>query len=363
MAVKGLGGILLGAQHNFAWLTGGSSNGIDLSREQGAGYLLVRRDGKGFLLANNIEVPRLLGEELSGDDFEPIEISWQEEKGSFEAVLDKARAVLNGGGGLAIDIFLNDKLPVVEPLISRCRYELTSGEIERIRQLGSDAGRVIGEVLTTLMPGESEIQIAAKVRNALERYGMFSVVTLVGADKRIEIFRHPVPTENVWEKTLLIAVCARRRGLIVSLSRIVCAGDIPAELERRTGAAAAVNAKLAFATVAGAKGSDLYYVASDAYAKQGFADEINKHHQGGACGYKTREWVAHPKSRETVFSNQAFAWNPSITGTKVEETGLVTEKGLEIITATPEFPRIGVEIDGQEYFSPGILSLSKGVSA
>ena len=29
MAREGLGGVLLNAQHNFAWLTGGRSNGID----------------------------------------------------------------------------------------------------------------------------------------------------------------------------------------------------------------------------------------------------------------------------------------------------------------------------------------------
>ena len=31
MAREGLGGVLLNAQHNFAWLTGGRSNGIDTS--------------------------------------------------------------------------------------------------------------------------------------------------------------------------------------------------------------------------------------------------------------------------------------------------------------------------------------------
>lgn len=33
LAAENLGGVLIGAQHNFAWLTGGGTNGIDLSRE------------------------------------------------------------------------------------------------------------------------------------------------------------------------------------------------------------------------------------------------------------------------------------------------------------------------------------------
>jgi len=111
------------------------------------------------------------------------------------------------------------------------------------------------------------------------------------------------------------------------------------------------------ATRVGSTGADLYNVAADAYAANGFADEINRHHQGGATGYRTRDWVAHPQSRETVQMHQAFAWNPSITGTKVEETSIVTVDGIEIITSSPGFPQIESVIDGGSYFSPGILTI------
>jgi hypothetical protein len=41
----------------------------------------------------------------------------------------------------------------------------------------------------------------------------------------------------------------------------------------------------------------------------------------------------------------AVAWNPSITGgAKSEDTALVTDHSVEIITRTPELPEI--EIDG-----------------
>jgi len=362
LAEHKLAGVLLNAQHNFAWLTAGGSNGIDLSREQGASYLLACQDGRRFLIANNIEMPRLLKEEVSADDFDPIEIAWQKEKSSFGTVLDLARSV-SPNGEIASDIFLGGDLPFVEPLIAACRYQLTVPEVERLRQLGHDAGKTLGRVIDTLSPGLTENEIATRVRSELASNGIFAVVLLVGADERIERYRHPLPTENIWKKTLLIAVCARRRGLIVSLSRVVCTGEIPAELQRRTEAAAAVNAELYAATIQGTKASTLYQIVSEAYYRQGFPNEINQHHQGGACGYRTRDWVAHPSSIETVRINQAFAWNPSITGTKTEETGIATEAGFEVITATAGFPKIGITINSSEYFSPGILSLTKGVSA
>jgi len=138
---------------------------------------------------------------------------------------------------------------------------------------------------------------------------------------------------------------------------MVCVGAAPDELKMRTEAAAYVNAKMLNATVPGAKGADVYAAAASAYAERRFADEINRHHQGGAAGYKTREWVAHPASAEVVHCDQAFAWNPSITGTKVEETYIANEGGIEVITRSPDFPEIASVVDGREYFSPSIITI------
>lgn len=357
MSREGVGGVLLNAQHNFAWLTGGGSNGIDQSRENGASYLLVRADGRGFNLANNIEMPRLLAEEIGSEDLEPVEFAWEAEKASPDLVIEKARGLIEAGSELVSDIMVHGGTRAVEGLIAPCRYNLTSAEIERYRKLGADSGDVLGGMAGKIEPGETEIEIARKVQDELAAKGIRAVVLLVAADERIGGFRHPVPTSKRWEKVLLIACCARRGGLITSQTRIFCVGEIPGELQRHTEANAFVFASLLAATRPGANAADLYNVADQAYADQGFAGEIKRHHQGGACGYKTRDWVAHPASGEVVQPNQAFAWNPSITGTKVEETAIAGAAGVEIITASPGWPVISTEIGGHEYISPGILSL------
>lgn len=350
-----LGGVLLNAQHNFSWITGGASNGIDLSRENGAASVLVRRDGQRFLLASNIEMPRMFSEEVSRDDFELVEYPWQDEKTSGDFLIEKARALTDQA--MATDIVIHSTAPTIEAKIAPCRYELTDDEIVRFRELGTDAGESIRDVVAKISPGETEIEIAAKMRAELGARNIASVVTLVAADERITKYRHSVPTDNRWRKTLLLVTCAKRNGLIASLSRIVCVGDVPSDLREKTEAAAFVNASLWNATRPGVSGAQLYQFAADAYASIGFADEIDKHHQGGAAGYKTREWVAHPKSAEIVQTNQAFAWNPSLTGTKVEETVIVTPNGVDVITTSPEMPAITTEIEGQKYRSPGIIEL------
>src|SRR5687767_12108891 len=78
-AETNVGGILMASQPGFAWLTGGGTNRIDGSRENGSGALFVRADGRRFVVANAIEMPRLTGEELAGGDWEPLQYPWAEE--------------------------------------------------------------------------------------------------------------------------------------------------------------------------------------------------------------------------------------------------------------------------------------------
>ena len=132
-----------------------------------------------------------------------------------------------------------------------------------------------------------------------------------------------------------------------SLSRIVAAGAARRICEARTRATAArVRPAARPRRVPGATGAALFDAAADAYAAAGFPGEELRHHQGGAIGYRAREWVAHPKSQETVQARQAFAWNPTITGTKVEDTALVIDDRIELLTSTPDWPGIAIDARG-----------------
>lgn len=357
LAASNLGGVFVSAQHNFSWLTAGGTNGVDLSREAGAVALLVRNDGKRFVLANNIEMPRLLNEELADQDFEPIQFPWEEEKASSAFVATRALSLLTNGATLGSDLGIGPNVVMIEPALARCRYQLTTSEIERFRLVAGDAAQAVAKLARTLVPGETEREIARRVSNALAAHNLYAVVNLAAADERIQQFRHPVPTDRRWEKLLLIAVCARRGGLIASFTRIVSSGDIPDELRRRTLAAARVNAQLMAATRVGSSGAELYQVAARTYAAEGFENEERLHHQGGASGYRTRDWLAHSASDERVQLNQAFAWNPSVTGTKVEETCIAFAAGVEVLTTTSDWPQIPVRINDREYLSPDILIL------
>lgn len=353
----GLGGLIINSQPNFLWLTAGGRNGIDVSRDAGVGTLLLRPDGKRFVIANRIEIQRLLNEELNGQGYEPVDFSWQEEKGNPSLIVDTARSLLDQSLPLGSDLLMGQDVRLIENDVAKARYLLTEAEIDRYKLLGRDAGTAIGDMARNLKPGLTEKEVARRAIDALASVGAHSVVTLVAADDRVKRYRHPLPTDLQWKKIVMIVVCARRDGLIASLTRLVCDGSVPEDVGLRTRACASVKARLLHGTKPGVTGRELYDLAARAYAEAGFAGEENLHHQGGATGYRTRDWVAHPQSRDIVNNGQAFAWNPSITGSKVEETALVFDGRIQIITASPNWPTLGVEVDGHTYNLPNVLSL------
>src|SRR3989442_3982624 len=97
----GLAGVILGAQHNFAWITGGGTNRIDGSREAGAGALLLGRGGRRYVLAHVIEMPRIMDEAVAGPGYDPVEFGWEDERSSPSFLVDTARKVLGGGPPLS----------------------------------------------------------------------------------------------------------------------------------------------------------------------------------------------------------------------------------------------------------------------
>jgi Xaa-Pro aminopeptidase len=187
------------------------------------------------------------------------------------------------------------------------------------------------------------------------RDGIRTPVVLIAADDRIERYRHPLPTERKIDARVMTVVCGERHGLNCSATRLVSFGPLPAELRRRHDAVVRVDATLISETKPGRTLGEVFNAGQRAYAESGYADEWMHHHQGGSTGYVGREVRAAPGCPVQALGNQAFAWNPSLAGTKSEDTILVTDAGTEILTQAVDWPMIEVKIDGTNRHRPDIL--------
>lgn len=351
---NGLAGIVLAAQHDFAWLSAGRSNRIDATRETGSGALLVTAGGGRFALANTIESPRMRDETIAGLGFEVLEYPWTDERADATLPFRLAQRVA-GGGLLGADV-ATPAAQNVESRIARLRATLVPAEIPRYLAFGAEIGAAVGQLMRELTPGMTELDVARRVTSTVLRLGAYPNVLLVAADRRIASYRHPVPTALPWRQRLLVACCPEREGHVVAISRLVAAGEADADFRARTHATARVFGALLGATVAGATGAQLFAAAAKAYADNGFPNEELLHHQGGVIACRSREWVAHPASDMAVEPPQAFAWNPTVTGTKVEETMLLHEDNrLEVVTASPGWPSVTVNVRGQAIAVPDVL--------
>jgi Xaa-Pro dipeptidase len=343
-----LDGILLKRNENIAWLTGGAVElRVRTPSETGNASILVTAEGARYYLTTNNEAPRLHDEEFGLLDFEPVTFPWYADD-TAETALNLARGQV--ASDTPIPGFAHSNL---YPL----RTALQDSEVARFRWLGAQTAESVSTVLHQLKPGITEFDIEAQVAESLLRKGILPSVDLMATDERIFKYKHAVPRGNKLEKYGMINLCSRKWGLTVSITRFVHFGPMPTDLAAKFHSAAQVNAAILDATRVGTTSAELFQAATDAYASEGFAGDEQLHHQGGATGYVEREWVATPKGTDTVVNNQVFAWNPSIRGGKVEDTVLLKDGRIELLTPTPFLPALPSSANGNSYPATGVLIL------
>jgi antitoxin VapB len=342
-----LAGVLIRRNENVAWLTGGAVELRVLTPgETGVASLLVTADGRRYYFTTENEGPRLHDEEFGALDFEPVLFPWWADDTVASASKLAAGPLGSdtpGTGLTSVNLY---------PL----RAALAESEIARYRWLGTETAAATVEALHDMEPGLSEFDMEAMTAGGLLRRGILPSVALYAVDERIFKYKHAVPRGRRLKQYGMLNLCSRKWGLAISITRFVHFGSLPQELGERFQASARVNAALLNASRPGATAADLFKVAQSAYTADGFPGEERFHHQGGPTGYGEREWVATPEGAEVVVDNQAFAWNPSIRGGKIEDTVILHNGVIENLTATPELPELTEAIvDGSAYAAAGVL--------
>jgi antitoxin VapB len=345
MDENGWSAVLLSRNENIAWATAGRVEARVGPVETAVCSLLITRDGKRYYIAPENEGPRLAAEEFPGLGYEPVLYPW-----TGGDVAELAHEI--AGPEIGADTVQPGFYPA---RFTALRAPLAASEIARFRTLGRAVAESTTRVLQSLRPGVSEDEMAARVAADLLAQHITPTVLLMGTDERIFRFKHAVPRKGVLRNYGMVNLCARRCGLAISITRFVHFGAMPAALAANFEKAARINAELLHATRAGARSAALYAVAGKGYAAAGVPDEIAQHHQGGSCGYQERDWIATPDGTECVVDPQAFAWNPSLQGAKAEDTALLNNGAIEILTATPALPVIETNVGGQVYRSAGVF--------
>jgi Xaa-Pro aminopeptidase len=328
----------------FAWATAGASNTVLITAETGVAEIFITLDNA-WILTDAIEAQRLQDEQLSHlseSSLYKFHISpWAQisQRESFVQGYSHNGKVLSDKPNGLLEVSLPQSL-------LQARRVLLPSEIDRYRQVGRLASEAMTEVLTHAQPIWTEYQIAGAGAEALWQRGLHPALILAAGDRRLPLYRHPLPTGETIGRQAMLVFCARGYGLIISLTRFVHFGHLGHETQKLHRTIAEIEAEALNHSQIGASLNTIYDALAVAYQAQGYADAIREHHQGGTAGYGAREVIATAETSDRLAENMVLAWNPSIPGAKIEDTFVLSrDNTLENLSFDPQFPH--VEIAGR----------------
>lgn len=279
-------GVILGRRDNFKWITEENANAVVTNTEVGVAHLLIEKDGSVTVAADSSDCPRMETEQ-NALRAKGMLIPWYE---SFEAHLKD----YIGDRTFASDTGIAGTDNVQSELIN-VRMQLSEKELKRYRKIGQECAGIVEGVAMNARPGQTEQEIADKIRTGCIANG-------------------------------------------ISMTRMVYFVPVPEEIKGRMQKTQKIFAAMQNLMKDGMSYQTYFRKIQELYAKEGCPEEWKMHHQGGPTGYGCREFVVTPVIGGRIRNNQAYAWNPTIVGTKCEETTFLTDNGVEIFTRTKVWP-------------------------
>lgn len=334
----GLESIVLRRNPNLAWAIGGRVH-VPLTLDLACFDLIITKE-KTIAVTNKIEAPRLIAEEFPAE-VEVMAIDWWEGR---DAKLPNGEKIgSDQPGGSRFDLSIE---------VEQLRQSLSESEVVRFRKVCADSAVALGEAIKLTTSIDREIDVTARIASALWQLNLELVFIGVAGESRVKKFRHPLPTEAAIGNRVVASICARRKGMIASVTRIASFEDNIDSYVQILNVEAALFEK----TIVGAKFADPINAAIKAYPEFGFDElEWQKHHQGGPTGFAPRDWPANSNSAQLILKNQPIAWNPTGNGWKAEDTILATSTGVELLSVDPAWPTI--QVAGRN--RPAVLPLTK----
>ncbi len=284
------------------------------------------------IVTNAIEAPRLRDTELAGVDADWSVVPWWG---------DRSRE-LPTGAAVGTDRPLPGATDV-GPALARARRVLTAHQQQVLRAVCRDTAAAATAAADRITPATTEYAAAGVLAQELLQRALDPVVLMVAGHARIGPHRHPLPTTAPLGRRAMLVCCARRHGLVASLTRTVVFGALSAEEPSDHRRLLDVEAAFLDATTPGATLGEVVTAGTAAYAASGLpAQEWHHHHQGGLTGFQPREFPATTTSTAVLEVGNAVAWNPSGGGWKVEDTCLVTEGGAAPLVRDLRWPALVV---------------------
>lgn len=332
---RGVHAVVLRDPANLTWLLGCRVN-VPQTLDSACLDVVVHDTARPrvTIVTNAIEAPRLRDTELADLDADWDVVPWWESRDPR----------LPSGAGVGSDRPQPRSGSVsVAAELATLRRHLTDRQRRLLRQVCADAAAAATATVPRLSPSTSEYAAAGAFSQVLLDRELDPVVLLVAGEPRLDAHRHPLPTSSQLGRRGMLVACARRHGLIASVTRVVSFSALTVEERDAYQRLLGVEQVFLDASTVGARLGDVASAGFDAYGLHGFhPEEWHRHHQGGFSGFQPRDFPAHSSSEAVLTDGSVVAWNPSAAGWKAEDTTLVEDTGPEPLVHDDAWPSVTV---------------------
>lgn len=345
LGTHGYDALLLRHPDLFAWFTCGGDSSRGGTPETTASLFITPTAR--VILSNNVDSGQVFDWEVSGLGFQLKERPWQEPR---EVLIED----LCRGRNVAADTPTTGTTLVADELIG-LRLPLSGFECGRLRELSRRVAHAVEATARNIAHRVTEAEVAGELAHRLLRHQVQPVRLQVWADSQGHRYRHWGFGPDPIERYCVITAIGRSHGLHAAASRTVCF-DEPTEQVR----AAHERALLIQATGIhfSRPGSDLGQVwqrVQRIYEKFGHAEEWRHADQAELIGYRACEEMLVPGSEFVLDAGMPVCWHPSVGPALVNDTILVADEGVEVLTRPDNWPVVTVEVKGEPIPRPGLL--------
>ena len=344
---KGYTGAVFARQDNFNWITGGGNSRVIVPRDAGHAAVVVTEE-QVFLVAQWMDGPRIMDEEMAHLAAEPVFLHWYEASVPARAVeLAGARPVcdLPGIGG-------EERLSELYDL----HFPLTDEEYRTLRHVGALSDAVLTRVAGRIAPGMTDYAAEAMILEAFAEENAQCDVVLIGTEERMFHYRHPNPCGRKLGKYVMLHAAVRWHGLHSNVSRSVYFGDsVPEEIARPYEAACRIEAFCMSQCVTGRRWAEILAGQKQLYAELGYDGEWKCHYPGGRTGYFVSQSDLSLDPARTIQNREAYDFFVTATGAKVEELSVNWDGRHEILSHTGLWPSKCYSSNERDFELPQIL--------
>lgn len=290
-------GIILGRRDNYTWISDGAKNHVTSNTGAGVAYYVIEPE-QIWLFADSSDLPRM-SKEQNPLEAEPVLVPW------YMSMEERLKVQVQGKN-YASDTGIAGTENVEEALVD-LRMQLSEEELERYREIGAACAEIVEGVCKEAKPGQTEDEIANKLKCRCIEQGISPDCVLVGADERILDYRHPMPTGKKVRNSLMVVLGGEKYGLYISMTRLVYFDEIPEEIKARYEKTQYIFACMQKMMCEGMEYAEYFANVQKLYEDAGYAQEWEMHHQGGPTGYGCREFVVVPGLEKKICVGQAYA--------------------------------------------------------